>query len=146
MSRAIKKNGKIKSNIARPLLAVKTNVVVEEHLLTSGVKFKFEPVEEDFGSVRYKWENPYFLKIGAEHFSIRKYLGKLTEEEKYPGIDNPLYHAVLADVIAEALAFNILEKTFKKEGQEGMLDYASADLYYHREFSEFLIISHKHLV
>jgi len=143
--RQLKVKGEITAR-AEGFPPVETTLVVEEHLLTSGVQFKFEPVEENFGSVRYKWENPYFLKIGAEHFSIRKYLGNLTEEGKYQGIDNPLYHAVLADVIAEALAFNILEKTFKKEGQEGMLDYASADLYYHREFSEFLIISHKHLV
>ena len=123
-----------------------TNVIVKEHIPSSGINFTFKLVEDNFGSVRYKWENPYMLKIGAEHPSIRKYLGHLTEEGKYPGINDPVYHALIAEVIAEALAFNILEKNFKKEGQEGMLDYASTDLYYHREFSEFLIISHRHLV
>lgn len=123
-----------------------TSVIVKEHIPSSGINFTFELVEENFGSVRYKWENPYMLKIGAEHPSIRKYLGNLTEEGEYPGIKNPVYHALIAEVIAEALAFNILEKNFKKEGQDGMLDYTSTDLYYHREFSEFLKISHKHLV
>lgn len=123
-----------------------TNAIVKEHIPLSGINFTFKLVEDNFGSVRYKWENPYMLKIGAEHPSIRKYLGHLTEEGKYPGINNPVYHALIAEVIAEALAFNILEKNFKNEGQEGMLDYTSTDLYYHREFSEFLIISHKHLV
>ena len=64
----------------------------------------------------------------------------------YPGIDSPLYHTVLAEVIAEALAFRILEKQFKREGQEGMLDYTSTDAYYHKHFSEFLSIAHKSLV
>ncbi len=85
------------------------------------------------------------MKIGAKHPSIRKYLGNLSGE-KYPGINSPLYHTVLAEVIAEALSFHILEKMFKKEGQEGMLDYASVDSYYHKYFSKYLNIAHKGLV
>jgi len=124
-----------------------TRVIVEERLPLSGIKLKFKPVEEDFGSVRYKWDdnNPYLLNIGAKHPSIRRYLG-LPSEQGYPGIDSPLYHTVLAEVIAEALAFRILEKQFKREGQEGMLDYTSTDAYYHKHFSEFLSIAHKSLV
>lgn len=124
-----------------------TRVIVEERLPLSGIKLKFKPVEDDFGSVRYKWDdnNPYLLNIGAKHPSIRRYLG-LPSEQGYPGIDSPLYHTVLAEVIAEALAFRILEKQFKREGQEGMLDYASTDAYYHKHFSEFLSVAHRNLV
>ena len=122
-------------------------VIVEEREHLSGVKLRFEPVEDDFGWVRYKWDDkdPYLLKIGAKHPSIRRYLGVATEQG-YPGIDSPLYHAVLAEIIAEALAFYLLDKQFKREGQAGMLDYASTDAYYHRHFSEFLAITHKTLI
>jgi hypothetical protein len=125
----------------------KTHVVVEERPRISGIKFKFEPVEDDFGSVRYKWDDksPYLLKIGARHLSIRRYLG-IPTDQVYPGINSPLYHTVLAEVIAEALALRILEKQFKKEGEEGMLDYASTDAYYHKHFSEFLTVAHNNLV
>lgn len=125
----------------------KTVVIVEERQPVSGIKFKFEPVEDDFGSVRYKWDDKtlYLLRIGARHPSIRRYLG-IPTEKGYPGIDSPLYHTVLAEVIAEALAFRILEKQFKREGQEGMLDYASTDAYYHKHFSEFLSVAHRSLV
>jgi len=122
-------------------------VVLEREQPTSGVKLKFKPVEDDFGLVRYKWDDkdPYLMLIGARHPSIRKYLGEPIKQ-MYPGLNSPLYHAVLAEVIAEALAFRILEKQFKKEGQDGMLDYPSTDAYYHKHFSEFLSISHKILV
>jgi len=124
----------------------KTRVVVEEHEPVSGVDFKFDPVEDDFGAVRYKWDEktPYRLLIGARHPSIRRYLGEPTEQG-YQGVDDPLYHIVLAEVIAEALAFRILEKKFYREGQDGMLDYTSTDTYYHKELSEFLSIAHRHL-
>jgi len=123
-----------------------TRVVVEERPPVSGLKLRFKPVEEDFRAVRYKWdiEDPYFLKIGARDPSIRRYLGEPTED-RYPGVGSPLYHAVLAEVIAEALAFRLLEIHFRKEGQ-GMLDYTSADFHYHRHFSEFLTIAHNDLV
>jgi hypothetical protein len=122
--------------------SAKTHVIVEERSVGGGLKF--DPVEEHFGSVRYKWEGS-LLKIGAKHPSIRKYLG-IPTEEGYPGKKSPLYHSVLAEVIAEALAFRILEIQFKREGQEGMLDYVSTDTYYHKHFSEFLTITHKNLV
>jgi len=123
-----------------------TRVVVEEREFRSGINIKTKPVEEDFGSVRYKWDkdnDPYLLLIGAKHPSIRRYLGKPTGGE-YEGINSPLYHTVLAEVIAEALAFRILEMQFKREG--GEMDYSLAEAYYHRDFSEFLEITHKHLV
>jgi len=126
----------------------KTSILVLEREKPKGeIKLKFKPVEEDFGPVRYKWdkENPYLLLIGAKHYSIRRYLGE-PNEQGYPGLNSSLYYAVLAEVIAEALAFTILEKQFKKEGQDGMLDYASTDAYYHKNFSEFLKISHKILI
>jgi len=143
--RQLKAKAKIIARLRDFNIAI-TSVLVKEHIPSSGINFAFKLVEDNFGSVRYKWENPYLLKIGAEHPSIRKYLGNLTDEGEYPGINNPVYHALIAEVIAEALAFNILERNFKKEGQDGMLDYTSTDLYYHREFSEFLKITHKHLV
>jgi len=123
-------------------------VVLEREQPPSGVKLKFKPVEEDFGPVRYRWAidiDPNLLLIGAKHYSIRRYLGE-PSEKGYPGLNSPLYHAVLAEVIAEALAFRILEKQFKKEGQDGMLDFSSTDAYYHKHFSEFLNISHKFLI
>lgn len=124
----------------------KTDVVVKERLPSSGLQLRFLPVEENFRSVRYMWdtEDPNLLKIGATHPSIRRYLGQ-PNGGKYPGVDSELYHTVLAEVIAEALAFNLLEKHFKSEGQ-GMLDYAAADAYYHRDFSDFLSIAHEELV
>jgi len=123
-------------------------VVVVERLPLSGVRLEFKPVEEDFGATRYKWEDPdspSLLFIGAKHPSIRRYLGEPIGQ-KYPGIDSALYRTVLAEVIAEALAFNILGKQFRREGLEGMLDYDSTDLYYHKHFSEFLLIAHRNLV
>jgi hypothetical protein len=124
----------------------KAHVVVEEHEPVSEVDFKFDPIEDDFGAVRYKWDdkNPYRLLIGAKHPSIRRYLGELTDQG-YPGKTSQLYHTVLAEVIAEALAFRILERKFYREGQDGMLDYTSTDTYYHKELSEFLSIAHRHL-
>jgi hypothetical protein len=123
-----------------------TRIVVEERE-RSGLKLQIEPVEESFGSVRYKWDdrNPYLLKIGAEHPSIRRYLGEPTEYG-YQNSESPLYHSVLAEVVAEALAFDLLERQFKSEGQQGMLDYTSVDNYYHKHFSDFLAVAHKNLV
>jgi len=126
-----------------------TRVVVEEREPVSGIKLKFEPVEEDFKPVRYKWdtETPYFLLIGAKHPSVRRYLGEpIDGQGGYPGVRSTHYHIVLAEIIAEALAFHILERQFVREGQEGMLDYTSTDTYYHKHFSEFLNIAHKTLV
>lgn len=93
-----------------------THVVVEEREERSKVRLEFKPDEEDFRPLRYKWDNekPYLLWIGAKHPSIRRYLGDLTEQG-YPGLGDSHYHAVLAEVVAEALAFNILEKQFKKK-------------------------------
>jgi len=142
--RQLKAKGEITARVEE-FEPAKTHVIVEERQPGGGVKFDSKPVEEDFGSVRYKWEPPYLLKIGAKHPSIRKYLGELTEHG-YPGIDTPLYHAILAEVIAEALAFRILEIQFKKDGQEGLLDFPSTDTYYHRHFSDFLNIAHEKLV
>ena len=92
-----------------------TDVVVEEREERSKVKLEFKPDEDDFRPLRYKWDNekPYLLWIGAKHPSIRRYLGDLTEQG-YPGLGDSRYHTVLAEVVAEALAFNILEKQFKK--------------------------------
>ena len=124
----------------------RADVVVEERLPASGLRLRFEPVEEDFGVVRYMWDSkdPGFLKIGATHPSIRKYLGE-PDGDRYPGVDSDLYHSVLAEVIAEALAFRLLKGHFDREGQ-GMLDYASADAYYHIEFSDFVFVAHDVLV
>jgi hypothetical protein len=110
-------------------------------------KLKFHPVEDNFGSVRYDWddEDPYLLKIAAKHPSISRYLGNLTEKG-YPGINSRLYHAVLAEVVSEALAFNVLEKQFGREGDQGKLEYTYTDFYYHKHFSDFLAIAHRCLV
>lgn len=145
--RQLKAKGKITARV-NGFEPGQTQVIVEEREEPpSGVKLKFEPVEEDFGATRYKWDDkdPYLLKIGARHPTIKKYLGIPTEQD-YPGRNSPLYHTVLAEVIAEALAFRILEKLFKREGQEAMLDYASTDAYYHKYFSEFLCVAHENLV
>jgi hypothetical protein len=49
-------------------------------------------------------------------------------------------------VIAEALAFKILKTEFKKKGQGGgLLDYTGTEYYFHKHFSDFLAIAHKHL-
>lgn len=123
-----------------------TRVVVDDRP-QSRIEWKFEPEDVDFSPVRYRVDDkiPYRLIIGAKHPSIRKYLG-IPTEGKYPGIDSLLYHAVLAEVIAEAFAFDLLERQFKRDGQEGMLDYTSTDSYYHKHFSEFLRISHEILI
>jgi hypothetical protein len=123
-----------------------TQAVVEEHGL-SGIQIK--PDEEDFASLRYKWEpdedRPQMLIIGAKHPSIRRYLGEPVDG-KYPGINSQLYHTVLAEVVAEAFAFRILKKYFIRQGEGGKLDFDTANLYYHRELSNFLSIAHKVLV
>ncbi len=109
-----------------------------------GRQLRFNLDEGNFGVVRYKWDedDPYLLLIGASHPSIRKYLGQPTESG-YSGVTSPLYHAVLAEVIAEALAFRLLEIHFKRDGQQGMLDYDPANYYYHKQFSDFIPITHK---
>lgn len=144
--RQLKAKGTITA-IVEGFESAETDIVVEERTPTSGIELQFKPVEDDFGVLRYSWdvEKPYLLKIGAKHPSIRKYLGEPIDN-KYPGINSPLYHTVLAEVIAEALAFRILEKLFKREGQGGMLDFPQTDTYYHRHFSDFLSIAHKNLV
>lgn len=121
-------------------------ISIVEREVKSGLKFDFKPVEEDYRSLRYRWDvdKPYFLYIGAKHPSIRKYLGAPTEDE-YPGIDSEQYHVVLAEVIAEAMAFKTLESVFRREGQAGQLDYASLDSYYHKHFSDYLNVTHKYL-
>jgi hypothetical protein len=123
-----------------------TKVNVEEKEPSSRLKLEFIPDEEDFGSVRYKWDEyrPYVLKIAAKHPSIRQYLGAPIGDQ-YPGKDSPLYHSVLAEVVAEALAFNLLERQFRTEGQQGMLDYTTVDANYHKHYSDFLTICHRSL-
>ncbi len=125
---------------------METILVVEDKEPGSHIKLQFSPDEEDFGSVRYKWddEHPYVLKIAAKHPSIRQYLG-IPEGENYPGIGSQLYHSILAEVVAEALAFNILERQFRTEGQGGMLDYTTVDANYHKHYSDFLTICHQAL-
>lgn len=142
---------KAKGTLTAKLLGFKPSqtrvIVIEREEPRSALKLKFKPVEDDFGSVRYKWDDndPNLMLIGARHPSIRRYLGEPVEHV-YPGLNSPLYHAVLAEVIAEALAFRILEVQFKREGEDGRLDYASTDAYYHKHFSDFVSIAHKILV
>ena len=121
-------------------------IVKEKDNKKAGINFKFIPVEENFGSLRYMRDpnDSYKLLIGAMHPSIRPYLG-IPIDNKYPSINTKEYHIVLAEIISEALAFEILEKKFKSEGLDSRLDFASADLYYHKESSEFLQIAHKYL-
>ena len=146
VGRQVKAKGNITAKIEGFGFA-QTRATVEERETRSGVRLEFKPDEEDFSSVRYKWdiENPYLLWIGAKHPSIRRYLGDWTEQG-YPGLADPRYHTVLAEVVAEALAFYVLEKEFKREGEDGMLAYNFVDLYFHKHFSDFLTIAHKILV
>ncbi len=125
-----------------------THVIVEEREPTSRIELKFLPVEEEnFGLVRYKWvdENSYSLQIAAKHPSISRYLGNLTEKG-YQGRNSPLYHAVLAEIASEALAFRVLNSVFSREGEQGKLDYNATEYYYHKHFSDFLAIAHRVLV
>ena len=89
------------------------------------------------------WEplGSFNLKIAAKHPSIQRYLGIL-EKETYTGISSPLYHAVLAETIAEALAFRLLEKAFSSKGEGRMLDYSRTDNFFHTYFSKFLTHIH----
>jgi len=52
----------------------------------------------------------------------------------------------LAEIIAEALAFRIIEKNFKRDGQDGRLDYSATQYYYYKNFSDFIDITHNFLV
>lgn len=147
LGRQLKAHGKIIARV-NSFEPAQTNVEVEERKEPpGGVQLRFEPDERDCGVLRYEWDDkePYLLWIGARHPSIRRYLGEPTDEG-YPGRTFRLYHAVLAEVIAEALAFRLLKIHFTRDGQQGMLDYDSTDLYYHKRFSEFLSIAHKILV
>jgi hypothetical protein len=89
--------------------------------------------------------NPNHLLIGARHPAIQRYLGEFVDGE-YQRVGSPLYHAVLAEVIAEALSFRLLPAHFKKYGEKELLDYPSTDTYFHRHFSDFLSVAHKWLV
>jgi len=145
----IGRRSKVKGSISADVYGfqpARTHIEVEDREPRSHIKLQFSPDEEDFGSVRYKWddEHPYVLKIAAKHPSIRQYLG-VPEGENYPGIDSQLYHGILAEVVAEALAFNILERQFRTEGQQGMLDYTTVDANFHKHYSDFLTICHQAL-
>lgn len=145
----IGRRSKTKGNILVQLQGFQsshTSVVVEDKEQQSHIKLQFIPDEDDFGSVRYKWddEKPYIFMIAAKHPSVRQYLG-IPQGDNYPGIDSQLYHCVLAEVVAEALAFNILERQFRTEGQQGMLDYTTVDANYHKHYSDFLTICHQTL-
>lgn len=119
-----------------------TQVLVEEYEDIGRIFKPPEPIEEDFSPLRYKWETDELLRIGAKHPTIRRYLGILDEEGEYSKISSPHYRLVLAEVVAEALAFKMLEKRFRKAG----LSYEDVDLYYHKDFSDFLSIAHRTLV
>lgn len=125
-----------------------TRISVDDREPKSGINIKTKPKEEDYGSVRYKWDtpnDPNTLLIGAKHHSIRKYLGMPKEDSGYPGVSDPMYHVVLAEVIAEALAFRVLESEFRKKGVKGLLDFTSSEFWFHKHFSDFLAIAHKYL-
>lgn len=145
IGRRSKAKGTISANV-RDFQPAHTSVMVEDKEPKSHIQLQFLADEDDFGSVRYKWddEHPYVLKIAAKHPSIRQYLG-IPEGECYPGINSPLYHGILAEVVAEALAFNILEGQFRTEGQQGMLDYTTVDANFHKHYSDFLAICHRQL-
>jgi len=145
IGRRSKVRGSISANV-HGFQSAYTNLIVEDKEPKSHIQLQFLPDEDDFGSVRYKWddERPYILKIAAKHPSIRQYLGE-AEGENYPGIHSPLYHGILAEVVAEALAFNILERQFRTEGQQGMLDYTTVDANFHKHYSDFLTVCHKEL-
>lgn len=121
------------------------NVTVEERDKT-GLDFDFEPKEIDPYPLRYEWDKLNLAKliIGAKHPSIRKYLGEPIKDI-YPGINSPLYHMILAEVIAEALTFKLLNTIFTKEGENRKLDYDTTDYYFHKYFSKYLQIAHKYL-
>lgn len=145
LGRRVKTKGIISALISGFDIA-KTKCVVDTTEEKSHIKLEFKPDEDDFGSLRYKWddEKPYILKIAAKHPSIRQYLGEPIDDI-YPGIETSLYQSILAEVVAEALAFNILEKQFRTEGQVGLLDYTSTDANFHKHYSEFLTICHRTL-
>lgn len=119
--------------------------IIIEDKNKSKIKFEYHPEESDFRPLRYKWDslNSFLLIIGAKHPTIRRYLGE-PAAGVYPGITSPLYHTVLAEVIAEALSFLLLKRIFNREGES--MDYDTTDLYYHRYFSKYLEIAHKKLV
>lgn len=147
--RQLKAKGKV-SAVIQNFESAEAQVIVEDHEPKSGILLKPpKPVEDDFRPLRYKWgerNDPLQLLIGASHPSIRRYLGE-PQGSEYPGINNPLYHTVLAEVIAEALAFKILEKEFARKGREGgLLDFTTTELWFNKHFSEFLTIAHKCLV
>jgi len=147
--RIIGRRAKVKTHISATVEGFKpaqTEVSVEEKELSSHIQFDFIPDEDDFGSMRYKWDENqrYQLKIAAKHPSIRHYLG-MPIGDTYPGRQTTEYHCVIAEVISEALAFEILERQFKTEGQQGMLNFTSAHTYYHMHFSDFLTVAHRHL-
>jgi len=126
--------------------SARTEVIIEDKEPSSQIHFDFQPDEEDFGSMRYKWDenHPHILKIAAKHSSIRYYLGTPIGDH-YPGRNTSEYHCVIAEVIAEALAFDILERQFRSEGHQGTLNFTTAHTYFNMHFSDFLNMTHKYL-
>ncbi len=142
----LSKRVKVKGTVTACMSAyppAKTTVEAEEREPDNHLKFKFEPDEDNYGAVRYKWDDddPFLLKIAANHPSVRQYLGKPVGEV-YPGIKDPRYSCVLAEIVAEALAFSLLERHFKSSGEQGLLDFTTLDFIFHRHYSDFLSISH----
>jgi len=142
LGRQLKARGRVTALI-EGFNPAQTQAIVEEHEDTGRIFRSPEPTEEDFSPSRYKWKTDQLLEIGAKHPTIRRYLGTPDEGEGYPGINSRDYRLVLAEVVAEALAFKMLQEHFKKMGE---LNYDDVDLYYHRDFSDFLSVAHRALV
>ncbi|MDO8741788.1 MAG: ATP-binding protein [Candidatus Roizmanbacteria bacterium] len=78
----------------------------------SGAPIKIKIVSRNLGVYRAAWslQETNVLEISAVHESIKRYLGP---EPDYEGQDTPLFHVLLAEIVAERICMKALELEVK---------------------------------
>ncbi len=101
--------------------------VVDRREDRRGPRFEFELVPKDFGAYRAMWGDhegkPNLLLIAGLHESLRRYVGAPNADGSFPGEDNPIYRALLAEIVAEA----VCRKSLQLEAKERPWDFKFAD-------------------
>lgn len=132
--------------------------VIERPDKVRGPKIEIKLCPKEFGSFRAQWANhegrPNLLLVAGLHPSLIRYVGKPRKDGTFPGQDNPIYRALLAEIVAEA----VCRKSLQLETRERPWDFRFADLKEDEKISddviarlqqrlrEFLPIAHREMV
>jgi len=105
----------------------------------TGVKIKLEDI--DLGTQRHRWRLNV-LEIAARHPSLKKYLGR--KSENFPGQDRKHFRILLAGIVADAVCGKIIERReMAHVYDEDVRDWSFFYAEYSRLMSEFLPYAHK---